>query len=204
MKNLMRVDRWNLLILSCGVPNIQMSRIWKNPIIIPAWVDVSLEWNTVSVKGKEWNLSFDVPTEVTVSMDEWKLVFAISDDAYKNLWGTSRAICANMITWVDAWYEKKLLVLWVWYAAQIQWSTLILSLGLSHKVEYTIPEWLNVVVDKSPAWDILIVIRGCDKQLVWQSAAVIRSYRKPDVYKWKWIRYIDEYIKLKPTKSVKK
>lgn len=181
-----------------------MSRIWKNPISIPAGVEIKLEKNFISVKWKNWELSYTYPNWVKLDQKENEILVSIESEEYKNYWGLVRTLVFNMIEWVTNWFKKELLVIWVWYNAKMQWNKLVLSLWLSHPVEYEAPKWISVNVDKWPKWVPLIVIEGFDKQKVWEVASKIRSFRKPEPYKWKGIRYRDETIRLKEWKTATK
>jgi len=108
-----------------------------------------------------------------------------------------------MVEWVTQGYEKKLMIIWVGYGAQLQWSKLVLSIGLSHKINYDIPQGITIQAEQDPKWNTILTLNSIDKQLIWQSAAKIRGYKKPEPYKGKGIRYIDEFVKLKAGKSAK-
>jgi len=181
-----------------------MSKIWKKPIIIPQWVEITIENNLVKVKWPKWELSQQILDCVTVKQEEWTIVTSIKDDNDKKFRGLSRTLIANMIEWVTNAYEKKLLIIWVWFWAQIQWKTLILSIGYSHKVNYDVPAWVEIKSEQDPKWNTILTLNSIDKQLLWEVAAKIRSYKKPEPYKGKWIRYFDEVIKLKAGKSAGK
>ncbi len=181
-----------------------MSRIWKLPINILPGVKVELKWNLISVNGPKWDLKYATPNWVIVDINNDKILVSIKSDEFKNLWGLVRTLIFNMIEGVEKWYEKKLLVRWVWYNVRIQWSKLILNLWYSHPIEYEIPSNINISTEKNPKWEDILIVSGIDKQKVWEVAAKIKKYRLPEPYKWKWIRYIDEEIKLKAGKTAKK
>lgn len=181
-----------------------MSKIGKVPLHILPGVTVTLKNQDVYVKGTKWELSYTIPQEVTVSQETDAICFAITSDEHRNLWGTAKIMVKNMMFGVSQGYEKKLLVLGVWYAAVLQWTSLLLSLGLSHKVTYTPPVGIKLVVDKDPKGNAVIFIQGIDKQLVWQTAAQIRELKKPEPYKGKGIRYSTEVVKIKEGKTAKK
>lgn len=181
-----------------------MSKIWKNPIIIPEWVEIAIEKNLVKVKWPKWELSQDILDCVSIKKDNNSIITSIKNDDDKKFRGLSRTLIANMVEWVTKWYEKKLMIMWVWYGAQLQWKKLILSIGFSHKVNYEVPNNVNIKVEQDPKWNTIITLDGIDKQLVWEVAAKIRGYKKPEPYKGKWIRYIDEVVKLKAGKSASK
>lgn len=180
-----------------------MSKIWKKPVTIPAWVEVTIDNNLVKVKWPKWELSQKILDCVTVKVEDGQIVTSIADDENKPFRGLSRSLINNMIEWVTKGFEKKLMIIWVWYGAQVQWSKIILSLWYSHKVEYTVPQGVSVSAEQDAKWNTILTLTSIDKQLIWEVAAKIKTYRKTEPYKGKWIRYIDEYIKLKPGKSAK-
>lgn len=183
-----------------------MSRIGKKPVIIPEGVQVEIKEDErlIKVKGPKWQLEYRWPEGVIVKLDGNEVKVNIVDDMYKNLWGLVRTLINNMVEGVTKWFEKRLLVVWVGYNAKVQWRKVILNLWYSHPIEYELPEWIEAKTEKDQKWNDIIIISWIDKQLVWQVAAVIRDFRRPDPYKWKWVRYIDEVIKLKPGKQAKK
>lgn len=181
-----------------------MSRIWKNPITIPAGVEVKQEGNKITVKWKLWQLDYTYPNWVNVVIEENIITVSVDWKEYNNYWGLVRTLIANMIEWVTNWFKKELLVIWVWYNAKMQGKDLVLSLWLSHPVNYTAPDGITLSIDKWPKWVPLIRIEWIDKQKVWEVAAKIRAFRKPEPYKGKGIRYIDEVIKLKQGKTAGK
>lgn len=181
-----------------------MSKIWKKPIIIPEWVEITIEKNLVKVKWPKWELSQDILDCVSIKKEENTIITSIKNDDDKKFRGLSRTLIANMVEWVTKWFEKKLMIMWVWYGAQLQGKTLILSIGFSHKVNYEVPNTINIKTEQDPKWNTIITLDGIDKQLIWEVAAKIRAYKKPEPYKGKWIRYINEVIKLKAGKSAGK
>lgn len=180
-----------------------MSKIWKKPIAIPAWVEVSIDNNLIKVKWPKWELSEKILDCVNVKLEDNQIVLSISDDQNKPYRGLSRSLINNMVEWVSKWYEKKLMIIWVWYGAQVQWKKIVLSLWFSHKIDFTVPQWVDVTAEQDAKWNTILTLTSIDKQLLWEVAAKIKSYKKTEPYKGKWIRYIDEYIKLKPGKSAK-
>jgi len=181
-----------------------MSKIGKKPISIPAWVDVMINNNMVTIKGPKWELSQKFLDCVKIIKEENEVVLSIQNDDDRKFRGLSRTLIANMIEGVINWFEKKLLIIWVWYWAQLQWNKLVLSIGLSHKVDYNLPKGIESKTEQDPKWNTIVTITGIDKQLVWEVSAKLRSYKSPEPYKGKGIRYIDEFIKLKPGKSAGK
>ncbi len=181
-----------------------MSRIWKNPINIPNGVEVKVENGVVKVKGPKGELSYTLPEGVEVVIEENQVRVSVKSDDYKNYWGLVRTLISNMIEWVTNGFKKELLVIWVGYNAKLQGNKLVLSLGFSHPVEFEIPKGITITVDKAPKAQALIRVEGIDKQFVWEVAAKIRAFKKPEPYKGKGIRYIDEEVKLKQGKTAGK
>ena len=178
-----------------------MSRIGKNPIQIPEKVDINITDSDIEVKWPKWEMSYSYPSgDVEIKEDGNEIKVLLKDKSKNNIWGLVRALINNMIEGVTKGYTKKLKVIWVGYGAEIKGSNLVLKLGLSHKVEYTIPENIDMSIEDE-GWDDIIVISGFDKQQVGQVAAEIRWFRPPEPYKWKGIRYIDEVVKIKPGKT---
>jgi large subunit ribosomal protein L6 len=176
-----------------------MSRIAKNPVRIPAGVEVSLSGNTLVVKGSKGALTSNVHPSVRLEVDK-QAVTILSDphDKTRNaLSGTARATINNMVVGVSAGYEKKLTLVGVGYRAQAKGDVLALTLGFSHPVEFPVPAGITVETPSQTE----IVVKGCDRQSVGQVAANIRAYRPPEPYKGKGIRYSDEEIIRKEAKK---
>lgn len=182
-----------------------MSKVGKIPVTIPEWVVVVLENGVVNVKWPKWELSYTLNQGVIMTQEDNALNFSVEDiNTQKNFWGLARNLVKNMVEGVKNWFEKKLLIMGVWYGAQLQWKTLVLSLGFSHKINYEIPASISEIkVEQDPKWNTIVTLSSIDKQQVGEVAAKIRSFRKPEPYKGKWVRYVDEFIKLKPGKSAK-
>lgn len=179
-----------------------MSRIWKQPVKIISGVKVEIKnWN-VKVSWPKWDLNQDFLIEyVSVKEENWEIVVSYTSDDKKCSafsWLT-RSLIANMIEWVTKWFKKELEIQWVWYRAAMKWKQLNLNLWFSHPVLLDIPEWLKV--DLPQDRKNIIVVSWIDKQKVGQFAAEIREYKKPEPYKWKWIRYVWEYVARKAWKS---
>lgn len=179
-----------------------MSRIWKLPINLPAGVSAKIEKNTVTITGPKWSLSHSFVPEVSVTLDGDTITVTPIDDAAKALWGTTRAILANLVAWVTDGFTKSLEINGVGYKFEIQGQNLILSVGFSHKVERSIPADVQVVFDEKAK--NVIHISGIDKQKVGQFASQIKMIKKPEPYKGKWIKYRGELIRRKAGKSGKK
>ncbi len=181
-----------------------MSKIGKKIIEIPAGVELEINGSTVNVKGPKWQLSHTFVKGVTIKVEETHAITSVENEDQRNLWGLSRTLLANMIEWVTHGYEKKLLVMWVGYAVKMEDKKFILSLGFSHKVNFDIPQDIEAKVEQDIKWNYIITLHGIDKQYLGQYAAKLKALKKPEPYKGKWIRYFNEFIKLKPGKAAKK
>ena len=169
-----------------------MSRIGKKPVAIPDGVTASVDGQTVNAKGPKGELSFVVNDQVLVAMEEGNVTVSPKDNskAARSFWGMSRTMIENIFTGVKDGFEKKLEINGVGYRAAMQGQNLQLSLGFSHEVVYTPPEGVSLACPKPTE----IVVTGHDKQVVGQAAAKIRSYRPPEPYKGKGVKYADETI----------
>lgn len=178
-----------------------MSRIGRKPISVPQGVRVTVEGQTVKVEGPKGSLSHGVPALVGASVQNGQLVVSRSADhrTARALHGLTRSLLANMVHGVKEGFEKKLEIVGIGYRAQLQGRTLVLALGYSHPVVFPLPDGIQAEVDRQ----VLITLRGCDKGLVGQVAATLRSLRKPDPYKGKGIRYVGEVIRRKAGKAGK-
>lgn len=169
------------------------------PVEIPQGVDFSINGSTVMIKGGKGSLDLQLHDQVEVKLEE-NLVnvsprnTGLSANA---LAGTTRALLSNMVTGVRIGFDRKLLLVGVGYRAQAQGKLLSLTLGFSHPVQFSIPEGITIETPTQTE----IVIKGVDKQKVGQVAATIRSYRPPEPYKGKGVRYSDEVIVLKEAKK---
>lgn len=176
-----------------------MSRIAKNPVVLPEKVEVTLSQTDIAVKGPLGVLTQKLSPNVTVSKIENRLEFTMAHNSRQAnaMSGTMRAIVANMVNGVSKGFEKKLLLVGVGYRAQAQGDKLNLTLGFSHPVVHQMP----VGVKAETPTQTEILIKGTDRQKVGQVAAEIRHYRSPEPYKGKGVRYADEKIVLKETKK---
>ena len=176
-----------------------MSKIGKKPIEIPQGVTVTVETPMVKIKGPKGELSFKISREIEVKLDEKQLLILPVGKSKKvpALWGTTRAVIANMVTGVDKGFEKKLEIEGVGFKAQIQGSDLVLSLGFSHPVIFKLPESVKVSVEKN-----IITVSGISLEMVGQVSANIRALKKPEPYKGKGIHYVGEVIRRKAGKKV--
>jgi len=169
-----------------------MSRIGKKPVTIPEGVTASLDGQTVTAKGPKGELSFVVNENVLVEMQDGVLSVNPKDNSKssRSYWGMSRTMIENIFTGVRDGYSKTLEINGVGYRAAMQGQNVQLSLGFSHEVVYKPPQGVTIACTKPTE----IVITGHDKQVVGQVAAEIRSYRPPEHYKGKGVKYADEVI----------
>jgi len=176
-----------------------MSRVGKYPVEVPSGVTVSIDGNTVVAKGKLGELTLALTDEVEVTLEEGKVAVAQKNPTKfsRAMWGTTRARINCMVKGVSEGFTKKLELVGVGYRAQAQGNTLKLALGFSHDIDFPVPEGIDI---KCPQ-PTQIEISGIDKQQVGQVAAVIRSYRPPEPYKGKGVKYAGEYILRKEGKK---
>ena len=177
-----------------------MSRIAKEPISIPANVQVDLSASDISVKGPLGKLQRSINSDVTVEHKNDNLLVKVASNNSRQanaMSGTMRSLLANMVQGVSQGYEKKLLLVGVGYRAKADKENLNLTLGFSHPVVYKLPEGIKAETPSQTE----IVIKGIDKQKVGQVAAEIRAFRKPEPYKGKGVRYADEVIVMKEAKK---
>jgi len=175
-----------------------MSRIGNQPIIIPDGVEVKIDKDLILVKGKRGELTQKLIPEIIVEIKD-KIIFLKEPRKTKEssaLWGTFRALIANMVEGVSKGFEKKLIIEGIGYRAVLNGSKLILNLGYSHPIEIQAPKGIEFKVEKNT-----VLISGPDKQVVGQVAADIRIHRKPEPYKGKGIRYEGEIIRRKAGKK---
>lgn len=176
-----------------------MSRVAKAPVNIPAGVEVKLDGQLLTVKGKNGELSRTIHNAVEVNQDANTLTFTpkegvVNADAQA---GTARALVNAMVIGVTEGFTKKLQLVGVGYRAQIKGNTVALSLGFSHPVEHVLPAGITAECPSQTE----IVLKGIDKQLIGQVAADIRAYRRPEPYKGKGVRYSDEVVRTKEAKK---
>ena len=176
-----------------------MSRVAKNPINIPDNVELKINDNIVMVKGGKGELEFELPLSVNLNIEENILTVQYDETDQKSvaLAGTSRALINNMIIGVTDGFEKKLELIGVGYRAKASGKLLELTLGFSHPVKYQLPEDVEVETPSQTE----VVLKSHNKQLLGQVAAEIRSFRPPEPYKGKGVRYSDEQVKRKEAKK---
>ncbi len=179
-----------------------MSRIGKKPITIPSGVEVALSGTSVSVKGPKGKLQSSISHGVDVKVDAGHVHVSRSGEGKQAgaLQGLTRTLISNMVDGVTKGFERVLEINGVGYRAELKGKVLSLALGYSHPVEYPLPEGITVEVEKQTK----VTVKGIDKQLVGATAAKIRSFRGPEPYKGKGIKYADERILRKAGKTGKK
>ncbi len=178
-----------------------MSRIGKKPVIIPAGVKAELKNDTLTVTGPKGSLELSIHPKVKIIISEKEITIDVEEKENKrvrSLWGLFRSLVQNLVDGVTKGFEKKLEVNGVGFKVATGPGKLVMALGFSHPVEVLIPKELSVTVDKN-----IITISGADKQKVGQFAAEVRELKKPEPYKGKGIKYIDEVIIRKAGKVVK-
>jgi large subunit ribosomal protein L6 len=176
-----------------------MSRIANKPITVPKGVETTINGNKIRIKGGKGEMNLDVHSHVKVVQEDNLIkVTVLNNSKFANaLSGTTRALLQNMLTGVSDGFQKKLDIIGVGYRAQAQGKKLNLTLGFSHPVEFEIPEGITIETPTQTE----ILIKGVDKQKVGQVAANIRSYRPPEPYKGKGVKYSDERIVRKEAKK---
>lgn len=176
-----------------------MSRIGRQPVILPAGVSVSVSGRTVHAKGPKGELSWTCPEGIQPVLNEGRLEVRCErkDKAGRALHGTSRSLLANMVRGVAEGYSKTLEIHGVGFRAALQGKKLVLNLGFSHPIEYVVPEGVTLKLAENT-----LVVSGPDKQQVGQVAARIRAFYPPEPYKGKGIRLKGEYVRRKVGKTV--
>jgi len=176
-----------------------MSRIGKNPITIPDGVKVELNGNLINVSGQKGSQSWSVHPNIKILIKDDNIHFERGDNSALNrsLHGTTRQIVNNMVIGVSDGYKKELEIVGVGYQANMEGNRLKLQIGYSHDIYFDLPEGIKATAERTT-----ITIEGIDKQLVGSVSSKIRSFRSPEPYKGKGIRYKGEYIKIKQGKTV--
>ena len=175
-----------------------MSRIGKRPIAVPDKVNIKIDGKSINVKGPKGVLDYTFNEEIGVKQEGAELTVAVEKETKnsKALWGLTRTLIANMVTGVTDGFQKDLEFNGVGYKAAVKGKTLVLNLGYSHPIEYDLPEGVEAKVQKNT-----ISITGCSKELVGFTAAKVRSFRPPEPYKGKGVKYADETIVRKAGKA---
>ena len=176
-----------------------MSRIGNNPISLPEGVKVSIDSKVISVSGKNGTHSHHIHENIKINLNDNIINLDRMNDSSvsKSMHGTTRQIINNMIIGVSEGFKKDLEIIGVGYQASVQGSRLKLQLGYSHDIFFDFPDGITIEADRTA-----ISVKGSDKQLVGSVASKIRSFRKPEPYKGKGVRYRDEYIRIKQGKTV--
>jgi large subunit ribosomal protein L6 len=179
-----------------------MSRIGKKPITFPKNVKISQNGGIVKVEGPKGTLSSKLPEDITLTIGDGSMVVERKSEEIiaRSYHGLARTLIGNMVNGVSTGFEKKLEISGVGYRAEIAENSLKFILGFSSPVQYDIPKGIDIKVDKQ----VNIIVSGIDKQLVGRVAAEIRALKKPEPYKGKGIKYVDEYIKRKAGKSAER
>ncbi len=176
-----------------------MSRIGRRPIAVPRGVEVTLSGTQIQVKGPKGHLEMSIPVPITVRNDAGVLVVERPSDIriHRALHGLTRALVANMVTGVTSGFKRQLEIQGVGYRAAVQGNALNIEVGYSHPIRYELPKGINATVDRN----VMITLEGIDKQLLGETAAKIRSFRPPEPYKGKGIRYVGEFVRRKVGKK---
>jgi large subunit ribosomal protein L6 len=176
-----------------------MSRVAKKPIVIPAGVEVSINGLEINIKGPKGSMQLHTQAAVNVKKENNEIVFVIKkgiEDAGA-ISGTTRALVDNMVVGVTKGFERKLILIGVGFKAQIQGKVLNLSLGFSHPIKFPVP--IGITIETPSQTEV--IVKGIDRHLVGQVAAKIRSFRPPEPYKGKGVRYEGEVIVQKEGKK---
>ena len=176
-----------------------MSRVGKHPVAIPSGVDVAVEGQSVTVKGKLGELSATLPPEVKVVLEDGNIRVdpRTGNTRDRAMWGTSRSVINNLVTGVSEGFTKVLVIAGVGYRASTDGKELTLQLGYSHDIHYPIPAGIEIKCERPTQ----IAVSGADRQRVGQVAAEIRAFRRPEPYKGKGIRYAGERVRRKEGKK---
>lgn len=179
-----------------------MSRIGKAPIAVPNGIEAKVEGTKLVIKSAKVERELETEGRVNMEVADGNIILTSKGDKKEDaaFWGTYRALANNIVIGLSKGYEKNLEINGVGYRAAVKGKVLELALGFSHPVNYDIPEDITIEVDKKATG---VSIKGPDKQLVGQVAAKIRSYRPPEPYKGKGVKYADEVIVRKAGKTAK-
>lgn len=178
-----------------------MSRVGKKPVSVPEGVTIKMEGRTMVVKGPKGELRQEIHPKVKIDQKDGEITVSVGnpeDKQERAFWGLFRKLIANMVEGVTKGFEKKLEINGIGYRAEIQGKKLVLHVGYSHPVEFDAPEGVDIAVEKN-----VITVSGIDRQKVGEVAAQVRRIRKPEPYKGKGIKYVDEVIRRKAGKAAK-
>ncbi len=178
-----------------------MSRIGKQPVLVPSGVTVDVKESHVKVKGPKGELEFNFNPKVNIALDGSTINVTRNGEEKedRSLHGVTRTLIANMVQGVSKGFAKQLEIQGVGYRAQLSGSKLTLFLGFSHSIEFMAPKGIQITIDAEKK--NIITVAGIDKQLVGEVAAKIREYKKPEPYKGKGIRYVGEHVQRKAGKA---
>ncbi|MGV6850846.1 MAG: 50S ribosomal protein L6 [bacterium] len=174
-----------------------MSRIAKQPVAIPAGVEIKIDNKLMTVKGSKGSLELNLHPHVDAVLEDGQLKFAPKTNKAMAMTGTMRSLANNMVEGVSKGFQKKLTLVGVGYRASLQGSKLNMTLGFSHPIDYEAPEGITFEVPNQTE----VHVNGCDKQKVGQVAAELRAFRPPEPYKGKGVRYADEHVVRKEAKK---
>tara|TARA_S200000501_G_scaffold356869_1_gene379958 strand:- start:618 stop:1160 length:543 start_codon:yes stop_codon:yes gene_type:complete len=176
-----------------------LSRVGNSPISVPKEVSINIQGENISVSGPKGNLDFIFNSNIIVENNDNKIIVSRKFNSAQNraLHGTTRQMINNLVQGVNQGFSKKLELIGVGYQASMEGKRLKLQLGYSHDIFFDTPDEITITVEKN-----ILKVEGINKQLVGAVAAKIRSFRKPEPYKGKGVRYIDEYVKIKQGKTV--
>jgi large subunit ribosomal protein L6 len=175
-----------------------MSKIGKQPVILPEGVKAEISGREVVINGPKGTLKRTIPKGIEISQKDNSLILEVKSEELNSIYGTTRVLIANMVKGVYEGWSKQLELVGTGYRAEVQGTTLVLTIGFSHPVKIEAPEGISFKVEKT-----IITVEGADKETVGQIAANIREVRPPEPYKGKGIKYIDEVIRRKAGKVTK-
>jgi len=184
-----------------------MSRIGKQPVVVPSGVTVTVNKdNQLIVKGPKGELKQEVDRDITIEIKDGQVIFNRPTDQIRHraLHGLYRSLISNMVVGVTEGYKKNLELIGVGFKATSQGNVLDLSLGYSHNIIFEVPKELKVVTQQEKGQNPIITLEGIDKQLIGQVAAKLRGLRKPEPYKGKGVRYVGEIVRKKAGKAAGK
>ena len=175
-----------------------MSRIGKLPITLPSGVTAEINGQVITIKGPKGEMTYEFSPKIAVNQNEntLKVTTTVEDSDSAALYGLSRTLINNMVIGTSTGFVKQLEINGIGYRAAVSGKKLTLNLGYSHPIDYIAPEGITIAVDKN-----VVSVSGVDKQLVGQVSAEIRAFRKPEPYKGKGVKYIDEHIRRKAGKT---
>ena len=181
-----------------------MSRVAKEPVVIPGSVKVDLSAREISVKGPKGELQMEIHPLVKVAADNGSIAVTALNTSAKSraMSGTMRALINNMVIGVNDGFQKNLMLVGTGYRAQVDQSKITLHLGYSHPIDYEAPSGVTFEIKSETSAQVELTVHGYDKQVVGQVAADLRRMRPPEPYKGKGVRYSDEWIRRKQAKSV--